>query len=75
MTARKGQRNVVRVDAQAADGTKAFDAFNNFSIDDAPGYVAHVGTRNSSLNLGEYLCIRIVCRKNTSSHQQRIFTS
>jgi len=34
-----------------ADGTKAFDAFNAFSIGHAPGYRLQVGTRYSSHNL------------------------
>ena len=54
MTSRKGGNNVVRLDAQAADGTNGFDAFNSFFIDAAPGYTAHTGTRKSSLNLREY---------------------
>jgi len=55
MTARKGRNNVVRLDAQAADGTNGFDAFNSFSVDVAPGYTVHVGARNASLNLREYI--------------------
>jgi len=61
MTARKGRNNFVRLDAQAADGTMTFDAFNSFTIDAAPGYTAHIGTRNSSLNLREYVCNNIEC--------------
>jgi len=60
MTSRNGRNNVVRLDAQAADGTMLFDAFNSFFIDAAPGYTAHIGTRNSSLNLREYFCISFV---------------
>ena len=56
MTARNGRNNVVRLDAQAADGTMLFDAFNSFTIDGVRGYTAHVGTRNSSLNLSENAC-------------------
>jgi len=56
MTSRKGRNNVVRLEAQAADGTMLFDAFNSFTIDGARGYTARVGTRNSSLNLSEKSC-------------------
>jgi len=38
-----------------------FDAFNAFTIDAAPGYTAHIGTRNSSLNISEYVAISIEC--------------
>ena len=61
MTAQKGRQNVVRLDARAADGTNGFDAFNSFFIDAAPGYTPHIGTRNSSLNLREYVSISIEC--------------
>jgi len=39
----------------------AFDAFNAFTVDAAPGYTAHIGTRNSSLNIREYVAISIEC--------------
>ena len=55
MTSRKGRNNVVRLDAQAADGTMLFDTFNAFTIDAAPGYTIHIGARNSSLNLREHV--------------------
>ena len=61
MTARNGRNNVVRLDAQAGDGTNGLDAFNSFFIDAAPGYTAHIGTRNSSLNLRECISINIEC--------------
>jgi len=54
LTARKGQTNLVRLDFESANFTKGFDSFNDFLVDAAPGYRAHIGTRNSSLNLGMY---------------------
>jgi len=56
MKSRKVLNNVIRLDAEAADGTKFFKAYNSFSVDLAPGYTAHVGTRNSSLIICEYVC-------------------
>jgi len=61
MTTRNSRNNVVRLDAQAADGTNGFDAYNSFFIDAATSYTAHIGSRNSSLNLREYFCNRIEC--------------
>ena len=56
MKSRKVLNNGIRLVAEAADGTKFFKAYNSFSVDLAPGYTAHVGTRNLSLIICEYVC-------------------
>jgi len=55
MTSRKGRSNVIRLDGQAADGTKGFDTHNLFGVDPAPGYTVHVGARIASLNLSKHI--------------------
>ena len=53
LTSRKGEHNTLRIDFESADHTLGFDAYNNFLVDGAQGYTAHLGTRNSSLHLGK----------------------
>ena len=55
LTARRGPTNLVRTDFESAGLTKGFDCFNDFLVDAGPGYMAHVGARNSSLNLRMYV--------------------
>jgi len=55
LTARRGKQNLVRMDFESAGLTKGFDCFNDFLVDAGPGYMAHVGARNSSLNLRMYV--------------------
>ena len=55
MTSRKGRSNVIRLDGQAADGTKGFDTHNLFGVDPAPGYTVHVGARIASHNLSKHI--------------------
>jgi len=51
ISARKGQTNVLRVNFESASMTQGFDCSNDFLVDAAPGYIVHVGARNSSHNL------------------------
>jgi len=55
LTVRRGKKHLIRLDFESANLTKGFDCFDDFLVDAGPGYMAHVGARNSSLNLGMFV--------------------